>query len=78
MQGLAEAGESRLESQVGPEDLENLIAVELMVWLDRQELDQRPGLRSIPRCVRDEVAVAADLEGTEYADGDGRGLFLPM
>jgi hypothetical protein len=71
MQRLAEAGERRLGSQVRPQALEDLLAMEPVVRLERQELDQRLRFGPIPLGLCNPLTVALDIESTEHAYVDG-------
>jgi hypothetical protein len=73
VQRLAEAGECRLRTQVGPEDFEYLVAVELVARIDCEELHERPGFRTIPLGIRHRLTVALDRKSAEQAYRDGSG-----
>lgn len=68
--GLVEPGRGLVGTEVGPERVEELLAVKAASRGERQQLDQRGGVPAAPRARRRDGAVDLDLEAPQQPDHD--------
>ena len=78
VRGLVQLGAGLVERVVRPDEVDDLLAVELAVRSEGQHLDQRRGMAAAPAPRRHGVAVDGDLEAAEelHLDPGHRHSFL--
>ena len=68
--GLVQPGRGLVDGQVGPQRVDDLLAVQPSPGAQRQQLDQRGGVAPIPGAGRDGPAVPSHLECPQQFDLD--------
>ncbi len=65
MERFAQSVQCVFQGSLRPQQLEHLIAMELVPWLNREEFDQSRGVTPLPGCRLDQAAIHAHLEAPQ-------------